>query len=126
LEQERIKQFALVERAHTLILSKPELTKSEAYALVEKEMALEERKNKGILPITPELRQALKDAGLQVSGEAHNALNVGLVPNSMHLVQLGKNGEYSKAAIKARLMEVVQACYIAKEVFGVDFIPEAE
>lgn len=123
-EQNTERMWLIVERSVELVQKNPALTKSEAKAIVEREMVLEERKGKGIVPITPELRQALKDAGLTVSGEAHNALNVSIIPGSPHLTQLGREGEVSKAAVKARLMETI--LYISKvaRVLEIDLAPE--
>ncbi len=125
IEQEALLKF---EKAATIAVVKG-ISVRDALHEMEKEVILKKMEADGIVPITPELIQSLKDvAQVSVFGEdtATPSVNVYLVPGSKHASQLGRDGKLSKAAVKTRLMETILTCQKVAAALGLSLEGEKQ
>lgn len=125
IEQELTLKF---EKAATMAVTK-KISVREAMMEMEKEEIIQKLQKDGIVPITPDIIQSLKDvAQVSVFGEDTDkpSVNVYLVPGSKHASQLGRDGKLSKAAVKTRLMETILTCQKVAGALGISLTPEVQ
>jgi hypothetical protein len=126
IEQELTLKF---EKAATMAVTK-KISVREAMLEMEKEEIIQKKLDQGITPLTPDIIQKVKDAGVECSvfGEDTDkpSLNVYLIPGARHAAQLARNGELNKASAKTRLMETILTCQKVATALGITLTPEVQ